>query len=540
MADSGFESKDISTSREGIDKSASDKHRRTLSETEQRQPILPEADEDEEFFDPEDPEETVYEDTFDETIVAGPGGRLLNVSDSDSDSDTWQDRNPPGDQEGNFNIPIDPVARDDEEDLPAEAEEDQDDLHEEDDDPQDDDVPSNSDDSDDEENEMAQEGVAKSGQVSLIPLFSGKEGQEALSYMAAVDRAQRLYNWSEASTCAGSQARLEGDAYNWLRALEAAGKLHIRWNDQEANAAANPPVLFIQGFKTVFFDRFCPKYTTQQAVKAITDLKKTDSESIAVFYDRVQVNVDLKNYDVQNKDTAAYRNRFESDVKIFFLSGLPSTFRQKVMGVANPPDTLPDLLRVCRNIEAEEGRTKVSVSKTTTDKPKDDTDASQEGDETSETVNFTRQGRNAPRRQAPANLTCHTCGGQGHYAADCASKGIQAKGQPRGGRPNPGRGRGRGNYNYQQPPQQYQRQARRGQGYSSRGAMNADRGRPHNPYQNSYPQPYQHQPQQGAPQQAANPATTQYDPDLNEEVLEHHWQGQYSQHTFGHPYQGNA
>lgn len=160
------------------------------------------------------------------------------------------------------------------------------------------------------------------------------------------------------------------------------------------------------------------------------------------------------------------------------------------MGVLDPPETNADLLRVCRNIEAEENKEKAEVNKieveqqATMDASK--TAPSEEAADTAD-VNAVHSAKSSqkPRSRAPANMECYNCSGFGHYSKECISRPRQQSGRGRG-RGSFGGGAQGGSFGGGGPSHQQGahggafRGNQRRQGYSARGAMNTDRPRPHN------------------------------------------------------------
>ena len=84
--------------------------------------------------------------------------------------------------------------------------------------------------------------------------------------------------------------------------------------------------------------RFGPKYTASGAVSAIADLRQRPNETAAAFMDRVQIAVDMINYDVPEADrNPAYYQGYVRMVIAQFGGGLKEEIKSKVFGVPTPP-----------------------------------------------------------------------------------------------------------------------------------------------------------------------------------------------------------
>jgi len=280
---------------------------------------------------------------------------------------------------------------------------------------------------------MAIPGNPRGGDLATILKYNGEEGQAALNYIMTVTRAQEMFNWTNAITAQAAAARLEGDAANWLRAEVSMGTDIGVWENVPA-VVVDPVAPARVGLKQLIRDIFAQTYTTANAVEAVSGLKQKHDETASVFYDRVRLSMDRKNFGVTEviKATQAYKDSFVLDVKTWFLAGLRDELRQRVLGVPNPPAELVDILRVVRSAEAEISAKKIPVLRV-----RDDADQSDE-EETVAAIGARRRrggarGRGADRGRGDRPITCFGCGAPGHIARNCPSNAS-----------NPGRGGGRG------------------------------------------------------------------------------------------------
>ena len=243
-----------------------------------------------------------------------------------------------------------------------------------------------------------------------------------------MDRTKEMYNWTEEQTATLACVKLEGVASLWLRAEEKRKALPTQWNDRQDNNVN------IVGMRSTLLLRFGRIDTTASAVEAIRDLKQMNNESCSAFYDRVGLAMDLKNHDIADKNNAAYRVSLERDTKAFMLAGLKEEFRQRVLGVPNPPADLDGIMEVLRAAESELTHKKSYLMKMT-----------QESEEEERQVEAIRREAAGGRRQGAnkSNLVCYNCQKPGHYKHECMSKSVP-RGQPpvygRAGRANRGRG----------------------------------------------------------------------------------------------------
>ena len=302
---------------------------------------------------------------------------------------------------------------------------------------------------DDSDEEMAADGV-KGAQLQTIPLFNGEESVFAIkNFVVAVDRAILQFNWAPERVVPAAQSRLIDQAQTWVRGQTVLGYNWEHWNDQ-----AGPPA--VEGFKTALLKRFGKVITSALAVDAVQDLKQKEDESVSRFYDRVLIALDRKNYifDDAAKQQEGYLNALRHDLTTFFLGGLRSSLRNKVLGVANPPNTPSAARDAAKAAEAEESRARkpfiIAAASASTTGPQDE---QKKEDQAGETYIDQLTGEVCVVQRGRGKLICFRCKGEGHYQADCATPAPRGRGgrggrspwRGRGGRGRGGRGRGRAN-----------------------------------------------------------------------------------------------
>ena len=199
----------------------------------------------------------------------------------------------------------------------------------------------------DGDNNMAAQGVQGS-QISSIPVFSGIAGLDGAAFADAIDQARDQFGWTEAQTAAVAKTRGGPAMTTWIRGQKAQGITFAAW------ATPNPVVAGEHYLRKSFMLRFGPKYTASGAVSAIADLRQRPNETAAAFMDRVQIAVDMMNYDVPEADrNPAYYQGYVRMVIAQFGGGLKEEIKSKVFGVPTPPDTIVNVLQAATAAEAE-------------------------------------------------------------------------------------------------------------------------------------------------------------------------------------------
>ena len=317
--------------------------------------------------------------------------------------------------------------------------------------------------SDDEEDDMA----VQAAQVNSIETLTGESGAEAERFVSTMERLITLYTWTDTQACNIAQMKFKGAAQDWIRAEAALGITYTSWAGVEANPNANPPVAAARSLRAELEKRFGETKTVGTAVAAMANLKQRHNETVSSFYDRVRLAVEKKNYNVPAADrNDAYRAQMREDIRTFLICGLRKEYQERVLGVANPPDTLEEIMSTVRAAEKEYD-TQVKAMAALGDKTQENRTSEEEegpmisavgrgrgyvGGQRGTTGGMTRgrgdYGRNTER------VRCYYCNNLGHMVRECRKKQSDIR---------------RGNY-----------QGPRGRGYTGRGAYGADRARPVN------------------------------------------------------------
>lgn len=310
----------------------------------------------------------------------------------------------------------------------------------------------------------------QASQLASVPLYTGAAPQDIDIWIESVDRARTTFGWDGPNTVAAAKSRLSEHAASWLHASTLSGDPYTTWDS-----------VAVTGFKLALTARFHVAVNAIAAAEAIQDLQQKASETCDVFYDRVMIAIDKKNFTTTRPQKAAdaYKASFAAETFVMFAAGLKQDIRELAMQGHNPPTTGEELRSAARNVEAQL-RKKTSVHEVETDEQAA-ADAAKKGAKKGESQDpevaalqkelhalrsdFGRQrGRSQSRgrggrgggRGGPSNMNnkCYNCGAAGHFARDCRSNqnrgGRGGGGYFRGGRgyggPGGGGGGGRGGY----------------------------------------------------------------------------------------------
>ena len=185
----------------------------------------------------------------------------------------------------------------------------------------------------------------KPGQLSSLPTFNGERGEGFINWLETIENAQVTYNWAvdaqiQVAKSKGGSALAEWDRGNRLRGITLAA-----WEGPG-------------GFRAAIVKRFGPKYTSATAVKAVVDLKQRSGESCATFLDRVVLAIDKQHFNVTaaQKREAGYRAVSEAAIMSHFGAGLRDDIKRVILGAAEPPTSVADMLSAAEAVEAETSR----------------------------------------------------------------------------------------------------------------------------------------------------------------------------------------
>ena len=197
-------------------------------------------------------------------------------------------------------------------------------------------------------------GGVQGAQLNSIPIFSDEAGQDCEGWISLIDRAKVQFEWSDQQTAAAIKSKLGGEAGKWLRALEKRHTPGLE-NWMEVVDGVKP-------LKVMLENRFKVTVSLLAASEAISDLKQKPSENVSAFFDRVVLALDVKNYHVADKTTAAYKASLDSEIYTFFSAGMKEMYRQSILGGrTDPPATPEELLRAAKASELESGKNKGKV-----------------------------------------------------------------------------------------------------------------------------------------------------------------------------------
>jgi hypothetical protein len=283
-------------------------------------------------------------------------------------------------------------------------------------------------------------------QQSTIALYSGATDVEL--YIAAIERAATLYQWTDEETCTAAKTRLAGAGELFLESMRKQRVVCEVWEDRAA--AVNPVVQAQRGMKPRLRERFGEIVTEIAAADAITNLHQKSGESVSDYNDRCVVAIDRMNHtytDIQ-KGQAAYQAHFNSMLFTFLASGLKDDIRSRTLGAPTPPRTAEALLTAAKSVESEMARSR--KIKNLMEVERENMPATAETLEFPTTVQGLRslmavmmsgqeQGNEAREAAAVtgkppstasaanANATCYNCRGKGHLALICPSPKGTAK-----------------------------------------------------------------------------------------------------------------
>ena len=201
-------------------------------------------------------------------------------------------------------------------------------------------------DSDDTNSTMAEEQPVTPSQLSTLPTFDGEWGEGFVNWLERLPVAQVTYNSIVDSLVQVAKAKGGSKVAEWDRGNRLRGQIRDRWGGAG-------------GFRAAVYGRFGPKYTSATAVNAVADFKMKSKESCASFLDQVVLAVDKQqfNFTAAQKQEAGYRAVAEASIMSHFGAGLRDDIKCIVLGAANLPETVDDMLAAAEAIEAELAKT---------------------------------------------------------------------------------------------------------------------------------------------------------------------------------------
>ena len=275
---------------------------------------------------------------------------------------------------------------------------------------------------------MADEQPVTPSQLSALPTFDGERGEGFVNWLERLEVAQVTYNWDIDSLVQVAKAKGGSKVAEWDRGNRLRGQVRDRWGGAG-------------GFRAALYGRFGPKYTSATAVNAVADLKMKAKESCASFLDRVVLAVDKQHFNVTaaQKREAGYRAVAEASIMSHFGAGLREDIKRIVLGAANPPETVDDMLSAAEAIEAElaktgpPGASALAVGASLPGEPaEEDTFGYEESlacldSKVEELVAAVQRFRRKPLDRS--KIQCYNCHRYGHFRNEC-----KEPQRPQGGR----------------------------------------------------------------------------------------------------------
>ena len=159
--------------------------------------------------------------------------------------------------------------------------------------------------------EMAEEQPVTPSQLSALPTFDGQRGEGFVNWLERLEVAQVTYNWTVNSLVQVAKAIGGSKVAKWDRGNRLRGQVRDEWDGAG-------------GFRQSLYGRFGPKYTSANAVNAVTDLKMKSQELGSSFLDTVVLAVDKQHFNVTaaQKREAGYRAVAEASIMSHFVAGL--------------------------------------------------------------------------------------------------------------------------------------------------------------------------------------------------------------------------
>ena len=276
---------------------------------------------------------------------------------------------------------------------------------------------------DDDDDTMAMNG----NQLNAIEAFEGKlDSVKARRFLGQILQGQKMFNWTDGQMAALAQTKMTGEARDWLDGELARGITYTSW-DGVAAADGQPAQ---PSLKKAIEKRFGYVSSVGTAVNAVSNLTQKAGENVSAFYDRVSLAMEMKNYDTTDaqKEEQWYKEALKRDTKTYLLCGLRPEFRERVLGVSNPPEAINDILEVLRSAEREYALT-LKQACTVDGEPEE---------ETAETCSVERSsgnkgtpkggGRGGGTGKGRGNIKdeksiqCYYCKGWGHYQRNCQKR----------------------------------------------------------------------------------------------------------------------
>ena len=183
---------------------------------------------------------------------------------------------------------------------------------------------------------MANKAV-KPDQLTALPTFDGERGKGFTNWLECLENANDTYQWPPNSLIQVVKAKGGPRVAEWDRGNRLRGRNPAVWAGDA-------------GYRAALVLRFGPKYTSATAVNAVADLKQRHRESCAAFLDRVILAVDKQHFNLTpaQKQEDGYRLVYDATIMSHFGAGLKDDIIKVILGAANHPESVADMLTAAR------------------------------------------------------------------------------------------------------------------------------------------------------------------------------------------------
>ena len=184
--------------------------------------------------------------------------------------------------------------------------------------------------------------AVKPGQLTALPIFDGERGEGFTNWLECLENANNTYQWPVNSL---------------IQVVKAKGGPRVAELDRRNRLRGRNPAVWAgdDGYRAALVLRFGTKYTSATAVNVVSDLKQRHRESCAAFLDRVILAVDKQHFNLTaaQKQEAGYRLVYDAAIMSHFGAGLRDDISKVILGAANPPELVADMLTAAEAVEAE-------------------------------------------------------------------------------------------------------------------------------------------------------------------------------------------
>ena len=192
-----------------------------------------------------------------------------------------------------------------------------------------------------DDDDMANNTV-KPGQLTALRTFAGERGEGFTNWLECLENANDTYQWPPNSL---------------IQVVKAKGGPRVtKWDRGNRLRGRNPPAWAGDaGYRAALILRFGQKNTSATAVNAVADLKQRHCESCAAFLDRVILALDKQHFNLTpvQKQEDGYILVYDAAIMSHFGAGLKDDISKVILGAANPPESVADMLTAAEAVEAE-------------------------------------------------------------------------------------------------------------------------------------------------------------------------------------------